>query len=553
MARNESSSRQPSQVQGRGVNAVSAQTSVGQDDGDRLYHGPGKLSSRVRSSAIWNVSSTMLLRMTGILVTAVVAHILSPRDFGEFAVATTAFSIVSVLGELGVSSCLGRADLDLDALAPTMASVSLASSVLLAGIMMVWARPIAAVLGSADAAGPVRVMALTVVLVGLFAVPTAQCMRDFKQDKIFLANVLSFIPSTVILIFLAKTGNGAMAFAWSRLGGQITSGVVIFISVEKNYFPGISRWALSVLYQFGIPLAAANFIGYILLNVDYALVGRYLGAVELGSYVLAFNVASWSSALLSSVINSVAIPAFSRVKHHQGMLRESIDSGVRAVAVVAMPMCGMLMILSRPLVETMYGSRWLAAANVLSVLSVYGAVSIICLLFSGMLTGLGKSKFVLVVQIIWLASLFPAMAFGVKKDGIVGAALAHIMVIGPIVLPSYIVALKRATGFKVSVLLKGLWPSLAAAALATSIAKLVMSEFSSPPMQLLSGALAGGCIYVIAIAPHAIVTLLQDKSLDPRINRILKTYHNVGRMTGLPVGMPPKHSARRHARVRVRR
>ena len=77
--------------------------------------------------------------------------------------------------------------------------------------MAAFATPIATALGSAAAAGPVRVLALAVVLVGVFAVPTAQMIRDFKQDKIFLANAIAFVPSTVLLIVLAESGSGAMA------------------------------------------------------------------------------------------------------------------------------------------------------------------------------------------------------------------------------------------------------------------------------------------------------------------------------------------------------
>jgi lipopolysaccharide exporter len=511
------------------------------------------LSSSVRSGAIWNLASTLLLRLTGIVVTAVVAHILSPRDFGIFAVASTAFTIVSSLGEFGVSSCLVRADLDLDSLAPTMATVSLITSVLFAGAMVFWARPIAAALGSADAAAPVKVMAITVVLVGVFAVPTAQCMRDFKQDKIFLANALSFIPSTALLLILAKSGSGAMAFAWSRLAGQVVSGIVVAASVQKNYLPGLSRGALSVLYKFGIPLAAANFIGFILLNVDYALVGRHLGSVQLGIYVLAFNVASWSSTLLSSVINSVSIPAFSRVKHDPRLLRDAIDNGLRAVAVVAMPMCTLLMVISRPLVLTLYGARWHAAAPVLSVLSVYGVISIICLLFSGMLTGLGRSRFVLIVQMVWLAALFPAMTVGVRKDGIVGAAIAHIIVIGPIVLPSYLIALKRATGVRVSMLVKDVLPSLTAASVAAFLARLAISPFPSPAVQLVVGVITGGLVYAVAIAPQALILFLREKTVDSRVRRVLRVYYNAGKMAGLQVGTPPKHAARRSRSARRRK
>ena len=356
------------------------------------------------------------------------------------------------IGELGVSACLIRADLDIDSLAPTVATISVLSSAILASAMAVFATPIAAALGSAAAAGPVRVMALAVLLVGVFAVPTSQMVRDFKQDKLFLANVISFVPSTALLIILAKSGSGAMAFAWSRVIGQLVMGCVLIVVAPRYYRPGLARSALSILFRFGIPLAGANFVNYILLNVDYAFVGHLLGAAALGTYVLAFNVASWPSSVLGAVINSVAMPAFSRVKHDPDLLKSSIANSLRGVSLIVLPMCAMMMVLARPLVLTLYGAKWAASANVLAVLSLYGAVSIICLLFANMLAGLGRSKFLMVVQLIWLGTLVPAMALGVHIDGIVGAAYAHIAIILPIVLPSYLLVLRRVTGIRFVVL-----------------------------------------------------------------------------------------------------
>jgi hypothetical protein len=161
---------------------------------------PRSLSAHVRSGAIWNMGTTIFLRLSGIGVTAIVARILSPHDFGVFAVATTVFTIVWALGEFGVTSCLVRADLDVDALAPTLWSVSLISSLVMAGVLVKFAGPIAAGLGSADATRPVQVMGLVVVIQGISAVPTAQCTRDFRQEKLFLANALSFIPSMAVLV-----------------------------------------------------------------------------------------------------------------------------------------------------------------------------------------------------------------------------------------------------------------------------------------------------------------------------------------------------------------
>jgi PST family polysaccharide transporter len=429
-----------------------------------------------------------------------------------------------------------------------MASISLATSAVLAGAMIAFARPIAAALGSADAAGPIRVMALTVILVGVFAVPGAQLVRDFRQDKLFLANIISFVPSTALLILLAKSGSGAMAFAWSRVAGQFVSGCVLVVSVPKNYRPGAARSAFSLLFRFGIPLAGANFVNYILLNVDYALVGHLMGAVALGTYVLAFNAASWPASLLSSVINNVSMPAFSRVKHDPDLLKNAMASALRAVSLIVMPMCGLTMALARPLVLTLYGPRWAAAAAVLSVLSLYGAVSVICLLFANMLAGLGRTKFLLAVQLIWLGALVPAMALGVHRDGIVGAAIAHIVVIGPIVLPSYLFVLKRTTGIRLAMLAKAILPALLASSASALAAKGVAAQFTSPSAELITGLAAGGLIYLAVTAPQAIALLNRGDAGSLRTGRVLSRCIAAARRARLSGRSVPRYSAWRRSR-----
>jgi lipopolysaccharide exporter len=529
------------------MTSISDPPGSGVSDPESAGSNSRSLAASVRRGALWVVASNVLLRFANVAITAVVAHILSPHDFGVFAVALTAYAIVSSIGELGVSACLIRADLDIDSLAPTIATISVLSSAIFAGAMILFAEPIAAALGSAAAVGPIRILSIAVLFVGIFAVPNSQMVRDFKQDKIFLANAIGFVPSTVLLIILAKSGGGAMAFAWSMVVRQFVVGCVLIVAAPRYYRPGLARSALSVVFRFGIPLAGANFVNYVLLNVDYAFVGHLLGATLLGVYMLAFTVASWPYGVLGAVINSVSMPAFSRVKHDPGLLQNAMAAGVRGVSLVAMPMCGITIALARPIVLTLYGARWAAAANVLVILSLYGAVFIICLLFANMLTALGRTKFLLILQLIWIGTLVPAMALGVHKDGIVGAAYAHIAVIIPIVLPSYLLALKRVTGVRFTALGRAALPAVLASSAAGLAARGAASPFSSPLAQLLAGLAAGGVIYVICAAPQAITVFAPKQVAD----RVLRFYSSAARLVGLPSGSRAKHSAR-HAPEAIR-
>jgi PST family polysaccharide transporter len=303
-----------------------------------------------------------------------------------------------------------------------------------------------------------------------------------------------------------------------------------------------------VLFKFGIPLASANFVNFILLNVDYALIGRLLGPIDLGVYVLAFNIASWSSSLLGTVINNVAMPAFSRVRHDAELLRGAISSALRIVSLTVMPVCSMTVVLAKPLVLTLYGEKWSASATVLAVLAIYGATSIICMLFANMLAGLGKSKSLLVVQLFWLAALVPAMVIGVHRDGIVGAAIAHIVVIVPLVLPCYLIALKKTTGIHLLALIADMLPAMLAAAAAAAVAWVAASKAGNPPTQLMVGLAVGGIIYVLAVAPQIMGLLSKSNISSARIRRLFRIYDAVARTLGLPTFNPPRHTKRRHRR-----
>lgn len=518
---------------------------------------PQPLSASVRRGALWSVAATLLLRLSGIFSTVVVAHILDRRDFGIFTIALTAYTIVLTVGELGIVSCLIRADLDIDLLAPTLMAISVTTNVIQAGLMYVFARSIAAALGSVAATSSIRILALTMIIAGIVAVPDCQLIRNFKQNRLFLAQASGAVPSILVLLLLVKTGSGATAFAWSMVVGLFISTCVVFASMPKYYLPRIRRSALSVLFRFGLPLGAANIVSCILLNVDYALIGHLTGAIALGAYVLAFNVATWPASLLGNVVSWVSMPVFSRIKHDADLLRSGVASALRSFSLIVMPMSALIITLSHPLILTLYGAKWTASAEILPILAIYGGTSIICVLFANILAGLGRSKSLFIVQLVWLGALFPAMMLGVRRGGILGAAVAHVFVICLVVLPCYLGVLKRTTGIRFTVLAKAVLPALLASSAAALAAKVAILQFTDSPLQLVIGLAAGGIVYVSAVAPQAIELLNRGRSSKLYATRILCSYNRAVRTMGLPGYNRAKHSRRgsqqRGQKTRARR
>ncbi|SOD70308.1 PST family polysaccharide transporter [Jatrophihabitans sp. GAS493] len=483
-----------------------------------------EMQSRVRRGALWGGLSSLVLRFANIAITAVIVRIVSPHDFGVFAAALTVYAVVSNISELGVASVLTRRDTDADAIAPTVATIAMFSCSAIAAGMFFGAPWLASALGAPDASSSIRVLSLTVVLVGVFTVPGAMLAREFRQNVIFKASIISFVPSNALLILLALHGDGALSFAWSRVVGQLIMGIVMVIYVSKRYRFGFDRSQVRMVLTFGLPLAGANLVGYTLLNADYAFVGHLLGPIALAAYVLAFNVANWSSALLGSMVNSVAMPAFSRFAGDIRRMSSAMSSAHRLIAVVAWPVCAITIASAHPLIEVLYGRKWLAAAPVLALLAVYGAMFIHSLVFANLLGGSGHTTALLIVQVIWIAALIPAMALGIHLDGLRGVAIAHVLVIAIVVLPTYMIATRRILGIKSIAAVRVVVPFVFAAAGAYLVDRAVTSVLHQPVLQLLVGAAAGGVAYILltAIELHSLVGGMGGGSIGKRILRVLE-------------------------------
>lgn len=469
--------------------------------------GEPSLARSVRHGAVWALAANIVMRFASVAVTAILARLLSKEDFGIFAVALAVYLVVASLAELGMASAVARSPMEPEEIAPTISSISILASVGIAVAMAVGAPLIASALGQPAAAEPIRVLAICLVLTGIFAVPGAQLVREFRQDKIFLGTVVGFLVANPILVVLALQGGGATSFAWSRVIGQLATGLVFVLSTSRRYWPRWRREVVGPLLRFGLPLSIANLVNWTLLNADYMILGRLVDAAQIGVYVIAFNVANWSTAVLGSVLNSVVVPAFGRVADDRDRLGAALVSAAGLVAAVALPIAAVSAALARPLVVTVFGARWAEASPVLVVLALYGALYAFSLLFANVLVATGQTVRLLLVQLGWVLVLVPGIVLGVRWAGLQGVAWAHVITIGLVAVPAYGVTVLRATGQRPAALLRAAVGPLLAALLAAGAARLVAGAFSTAWLALLVGGLAAGLVYLVAIAPTAIQRL----------------------------------------------
>lgn len=478
------------------------------------------LSHRVGRSVAWSAAGAAIMRVGQLLVGIIAARLLAPEQFGVFAVTLVVYSIVVNVSELGVASALIRSPDSIDELAPTAATVSMVTAAVLAGVMAATAPAVAGAFGVSQAAGPIVVMSLVVLLAGPSAVPAALLTSRFRQDRRLVADGFNFLCSNGLLLVLAQHGDGAYALAWSRVAGQLVSVVVLLCVVHRRHRPGFRPAAFRYLVALGLPLVGANLIGYAVNSLDVVLVGHLLGAVQLGIYNLALNVSSWPVQLLTPVLVNVGLPLVSLFQSDRRRLGEVVFALVAATAVVFLPVLAMIAVLSHQLVLALYGAAWVGAGPVLAVMSVAGGVRVLLALLSDVLVAANSTGTLLAIQLAWLVVLCPAVAVGIHVDGAVGAALGVAGCMTLVVLPLTVIACRRHAAVPLSRMATSVARPLLTAVAAAALAGLVVLVLGRHPVPalvtLVVAGSAGVLVYGVLIRRHAGVAVSRIRSLIDR-------------------------------------
>lgn len=419
------------------------------------------LGHRVRRGLAWSTVNNLVLRLSGLLVGILLARLLSPQSFGLYAVGLTAQTIVMTLAEMGMSADLIRHG-DIRRRAPTVATLGLVISVLLAVLTCIVAEPAARLLGDAAGAPIIRVLSITIVLSGVSAVPYAIAQREFLQKKQFAVDSAGLVISTGLTLVLVAVGFGAMALAISRVAAQVFTTAAQFRFTRTVPRFGFDRTIARSVLAFGVPLAAGNFLSWLLLNVDYMVVGNRGGAVTLGLYVLAFNLSSWPTSVVGTAIRSVAFPAFSQLKANMEQLRVAVVSATQLAWAASLPIGFCLATLAQPFVVFLYGEKWRGSAVPLVGLAVFGILRVVFDVMASCLIATGDSARLLLIQGIWIVLLAPAMWFGIERYGLSGAGWAHVAVALLAVYPLYLWAMGRNAVPARDLARAAIWPVLAA-------------------------------------------------------------------------------------------
>jgi O-antigen/teichoic acid export membrane protein len=470
--------------------------------GDSSAEHVDQIGRKAGRGLAWSLVGTFVTKAGSFALGLVLARLLTPADFGVFAVALAVMAFAMHVNDAGIIAACVQWRGRLEEMAPTGALIALLSSLFVYGVLWLSAPAIATLSGVPEATPLVRLLTLVIVVDGITAVRAAALLRRFEQDRLTKANIIGMLANVAVALPLAVTGSGAYSMATGQVAASVVTGTLVFKYANLPIRLGFDREITKKLLTFGLPLAVSLGIEAVLLNADFVIVGNVVGVVALGYYLLAFNISSWVPGLVGTAVRYVSVPSFSRLAEQNA---ETLALGVRRSLPVLvgaiLPAAVLLATLAPQLVDFLYGDKWGPSAVALRYLTVLMVVRMLTSLAFDILTGLGSTRYTVWLNAGWAVALVPALWTGAHLDGIRGAAIAHGVVAVLVALPLAVLALRFA-GVNLVPTLPALVRPTIGAAIAAAVIVLIDAVVNGNSFVQLS--LAGGAgliVYILVVVP----------------------------------------------------
>jgi lipopolysaccharide exporter len=325
----------------------------------------------IRWSAI-SRPTTEVIQLASIVV---LARLIVPAEFGRFAIALIAQEVAYLMVAGGLSSALvQRKTIDREHQQTGMA-LGVLAGLALAAITLIAASVIVAPIFGARTAFFVRLMAPLCLVSALSTVPMATLRRRMAFRRLSEIEVLSTAVRVAVCISLALAGLSGEALVLGVLAGSSVSGAIAWISAPPPP-PRLHGAATRELLGYGLPvsLASISWIGF--SNVDYAIIGARLGALQTGFYFRAYTLAVEYQSKISVVMSQVGFPVLARTRS-AAELSQLYRQMVRTLTIVLFPLLVLLAITAPVLVPFLFGPRWAPAAVPVQILALGGASTLV--------------------------------------------------------------------------------------------------------------------------------------------------------------------------------
>lgn len=303
---------------------------------------------------------TSLAKYSGIviqlIITAILARMLKPEDFGIIALATVFIHFFNTLTEAGIGpAIIQKKELekkDYNALFLLTALMGLFFSL----FFIILCPLIGNYYDNVTLSDVCKWLSILILFSSLDIVPNNLLLKQKRFDIIAYRTVIIQIICGVASIYVAYIGWGV----YSLLLSAVLSKVLIFVvnylknplmfSKDFSCLNGIIGYST---YQF-----LFNLVRYLARNLDKIIVGKMMGMNLLGFYEKSYRLMMLPLHNITFVVTPVLQPLFSDLQNDFTSMGQKYLKLLKYMAYISFPLTALLFFNARELILIVFGDQW---------------------------------------------------------------------------------------------------------------------------------------------------------------------------------------------------
>ncbi|MDP2129405.1 MAG: lipopolysaccharide biosynthesis protein [Erythrobacter sp.] len=327
------------------------------------------LSDRAVDGIAWqtvNIFGNIVLR-AAILIA--LTRSLEARDFGIIAAVTVIVSITETVGLIGVHRVIVQKKVLGEGTIKSAFSISLLSGLLLTSVLYQSADLLESWLKLNGIAPFFEFLAVCLLVGSLASIPKSLLERDLRFKAISLVEITSHLVGFgLVALTLAYLGYGVWALAIGVLCQVVLRAIMLFSLRRPAMAVFPQRGFVDDLVLPGLGFSAGQLGNFTATQVDNLIIGRMLGADALGYYSRAYQFLMLPTQMFGTAVASVLFPTMATVQDQPKRVARAYMRAVDLIALLTLPVSGMLIIITPELVRFVLGAKWIGMIIPLQIL-----------------------------------------------------------------------------------------------------------------------------------------------------------------------------------------
>jgi O-antigen/teichoic acid export membrane protein len=450
--------------------------------------------------------ATIVLAVGSILI----ARILGPEVYGQYALVMTVPQLMYLFTELGINEGITKFTADMlrrgeekriEKLVKHGLLLRVSIGLLIFLINYVLADLIASfLLNRPELAFYLRIGATTILFQVIFTTAASTFVGLDKAEYSALTLNVQSVSKTLIsltLVVIGFTLTGAIlghviSYVISAFAGILLLTIILrrLKKSEDKNIPGLN---LQLLVKYGTPLYISILLTGFIPFVQNLVLAFFTTDAQIGNFKAAINFATLMTTM-AIPITTALLPAFSKLSSGgKNVVKDFFKIANKYTAALIVPAATLVILFSNQIVQIIYGSTYYSASAYLSLYCfLYFLVGIGYLTFASLYNGLGETKINLRISLITFVMMLSISIPLTQLHGVTGLILAFVVSSAAGQIYALYYAKKRFNvGFDKSALLK-----IYLISLISSIIPITILNFSNLPTALTAS--FGSIFYLVS-------------------------------------------------------